>query len=127
MKKKKININKNIKDVIKKLQINKRNIFNKNYNITEKKRLKSENQKKVENDKINNERREKMLLWLKNKDELIKNKKASERKIKKQKKIEEEKNNKEKKEQNKQIFIQWLRNKINKLNEEIIQIKKMID
>ena len=80
----------------------------------EKKRLKSENQKKVENDKINNERREKMLLWLKKKDELIKNKKASERKIKKQKKIEEEKNNKEKNEKNKQIFIQWLRNKIKK-------------
>ena len=55
-----------------------------------------------------------MLLWLKNKDELIKNKKASERKIKKQKKIEEEKNNKEKNEKNKQIFIQWLRNKIKK-------------
>ena len=42
MKKKKININKNIKDVIKKLQINKRNIFNKNYNITENKKIKSQ-------------------------------------------------------------------------------------
>ena len=40
--KKKININKNIKDVIKKLQINKRNIFNKNYNITENKKIKSQ-------------------------------------------------------------------------------------
>ena len=46
-----------------------------------------------------------MLLWLKNKDELIKNKNASERKIKKQKKIEEEKNNKEKRNRiNKYLF-----------------------
>lgn len=39
MKKKKININNNIKDIIKKLQINKKNIFNKNYNLTESKKI----------------------------------------------------------------------------------------
>ena len=37
--KKKININNNIKDIIKKLQINKKNIFNKNYNLTESKKI----------------------------------------------------------------------------------------
>ena len=79
-----------------------------------KKRFKSENKKKAENDKINKERREQMLKWEKNKAELFKNKKIIERIIQKQKKIEEEKKNKEKKEQNKQIFIQWLKNKIKK-------------
>ena len=79
----------------------------------EKKRLKSEKNKKAENDKINKERRERMILWEKNKAELIKNKKMIERIIKKEKKIEDEKNNKEKKEKNKQIFIQWLKNKSN--------------
>ena len=39
---KKININKNINDIIKKLSINKRNIIKKHYNITESKKIKSQ-------------------------------------------------------------------------------------
>ena len=39
---KKININKNINDIIKKLPINKRNIIKKHYNITESKKIKSQ-------------------------------------------------------------------------------------
>ena len=97
-----------------------------------KKRQESEIKKKAENDKKNKERREQMLRWEKNKAELIKNKKKIERIIKKQKKIEEEKNNKEKKEKNKQVFIEWLKDKmkkkkINKKNDDSKEQNKKIN
>ena len=91
----------------------------------EEKKLKAENKKKEEEEPIIKKRKEEMNLWYKKKDEKKKKQKKIKKIKEKEEKEEKEKKEKKKKEENKIIFINWSKDKMNeRRNKKKLEIEK---